>query len=517
MIPLSQLENSVREGLAYLKVQEDVEEGEVFASANGVLLTRLNYTSHIPCNGVEEPKSVVNYGVGVQAVFADGESRRIGFGSETSDIGVEGVKSALEKARKGAVADPEFYSLARPTGEQRKLAGYHDPKVLGIRDGDLVDAGWRVVNGALRVFQTSEPLASLAGDPHRLSDLGLIVGGDVTILQERMGIASHAMPEVQTDESTLIMSFITSMVEREDSKGSGYSASTTLKGFTDEAGVEAARNAIAGIGGVRAPSGEYRVVLGREATMELLHYLIVPGLQTGMFYAAGSPFMGKLGKQVASPKFSVYDDSAGAGGVGAKGITCEGLPTGRTDLVKDGVLVGLLSNHYESQRIQRDPNAKEKLGADPKDWASAFVPRNGFRFARGGGRHFDAQPGIHPTNIVVPGDVESTEALCRMVGDGLFIGRIWYTYPVNGLRAGDFTGTVVADSYVIRNGKLAEPIKPNTLRLNDNVLNVLNSVIGVSKDAKPTLVWAADEITYAPEMAVEKLRVDAIAEYMDTL
>ncbi len=517
MIPLPKLKQAADEGLAFLRAQEDVEEAEVFVASNGVLLARLNYTSHIPCNGVEEPKSVVNYGTGVQAVFKGTDGRRSGFGSEMSDISLDGVRSALDKARKGAVSDPEFTTLARPTGEKRKLVGYHDPKLMEIKDADLVDAGWRVVNGALRVFQTSESLASLARDPHRLSDLGLIVGGDVTILQERMAIASHAMPEVQTDESTLIMSFITSMVEREDSKGSGYSASTTLKGFADEAGVEAARNAIAGVGGVRVPSGEYRVVLGREATMELLHYLIVPGLQTGMFYAAGSPFMGKLGKQVASPQFSVYDDSAGAGLVGAKGITCEGLPTGRTDLVKDGVLVGLLSNHYESQRIQRDPNAKEKLGADPKDWASAFVPRNGFRFARGGGRHFDAQPGIHPTNIVVPGDVESTEALCRMVGDGLYIGRIWYTYPVNGLRAGDFTGTVVADSYVIRNGKLAEPIKPNTLRLNDNVLNVLNSVIGVSKDAKPTLVWAADEITYAPEMAVGKLRVDAIAEYMDTL
>ena len=167
MIPLSQLEKAVREGLAYLKAQEDVEEGEVYTAANGVLLTRLNYTSHIPCNGVEEPKSVVNYGVGVQAVFkgADGELRKAGFGSETSDISVEGVRSALEKARKGAVADPEFKSLARPTGEQRKLKGYHDPKVLDIKDADLADAGWRVVNGALRVFQTSESLGNLVERP----------------------------------------------------------------------------------------------------------------------------------------------------------------------------------------------------------------------------------------------------------------------------------------------------------------------------------------------------------------
>src|SRR3972149_2767273 len=156
MTPLSQLEKAVREGLAYLKAQEDVAEGGGHTAANGVLLTRLNYTSHIPCNGVEEPKSVTNYGVGVQAAFRSGdpstgsgraeEALRIGFGSETSDISVEGVRSALEKARKGAVADPEFKSLARPTGEQRKLKSYHDPKVLDIKDADLADAGWRVLD-----------------------------------------------------------------------------------------------------------------------------------------------------------------------------------------------------------------------------------------------------------------------------------------------------------------------------------------------------------------------------------
>jgi predicted Zn-dependent protease len=519
MIPLPQLKKSVEEGLAFLRTQEDVEEAEVFVASNGILLTRLNYTSHIPCNGVEEPKSIENYGIGVQVVLkaTDGTPRRFGFGSETSDISLEGVRSALEKARKGAISDPEFTTLARPTGEKRTLDRYHDPKLMDTKDADLADAGWRVVNGALRVFQTSEPLGTLVERPEKLPELGLIVSGDVTILQERIAIASSAMPEVQTDESSAIMSFITSMVEKEESKGSGFGASTTLGGFTEEPGREAAHSAIAGIGGVRMPTGDYRVVFGREASMELLHYLIMPGLQTGMFYAAASPFMGKLGQQVASEKFSIVDDGSAQGLVGSKGITCEGLPTGRTEVIKDGRLVGLLSNYYESQRLQNDPKASEKLGADPAQWKQAFVPRNGFRFARGGGRHFDAQPGINPTNVLVPGTVESTEQMCAHVREGLYIGRIWYTYPVNGLRAGDFTGTVVADSYVIKDGKLAEPIKPNTLRINDNILNVLMNVTAVSKEGKPTLVWAADEIVYAPEIAVSSVHIDAIAEYMEGL
>lgn len=517
MIPLEHLQKSAADGLAFLHSQRDIEEAEVFVSSNGVYLTRLNYTSHIPCNGVEEPKSVVNYGIGVQVVFSDGETRKIGFGSETSDISISGVRSALDKARKGASADPEFVSLARPTGEQRTLASYHDPGVMAISDQDLVDAGWRVISGALRVFETSETLSSVAGDADHLKDLGLIVSGDVTMLQERIAIASTAMPDVQSDESTLVMSFITAMVEREGAKGSGYAASTTLKDFTEEAGRHAAQNAIAQIGGVRMPSGEYKVVFGQEAVMEILHYILMPGLNTGMFYAAASPFMGKLGQRVASERFTLIDDGSAEGLVGSKGITCEGLPTGRTEIIKAGRLVGLLSNFYETQRVLRDPGAEEKLGVASEEWRSAFAPRNGFRFARGGGRHFDAQPGIHPTNVLIPGDIESTEAMCRLVGNGIYVGRLWYTYPVNGMRAGDFTGTVVADSYVIKDGKLAEPIRANTLRINENIHRFLNGVIGVSKDGKPTIVWAADEIVYSPEIAVEKVRIDTIAEYMDTI
>jgi len=42
-------------------------------------------------------------------------------------------------------------------------------------------------------------------------------------------------------------------------------------------------------------------------------------------------------------------------------------------------------------------------------------------------------------------------------------------------------------------------------------------VIGVAKQGQPTLVWAADEIVYAPEIAVGKVHLDAIGEYMEGL
>ncbi|MBI3079499.1 MAG: hypothetical protein HYY85_21330 [Deltaproteobacteria bacterium] len=456
--------------------------------------------------------------MGIQAVFRTEDGLKVGFGSEPSDVRLEGVKRALDKARQGAVIDPEFRALPGPTGEKRSLRRYHDPRLMKIRDEDLVDAGWRIMNGALRTFATSERLRELAGSEAGIVRLGLILGGDVTILQERAAVGSFNLPRVEADESTLIMAFITAMVEARDSKGSGWQTATRLDEFTEQAGVEAAQSAINAIGGRRVKTGEYRVIFGKQPVTDLLNNLVLPSVQAGSFYSSSSPFMGKLGQPVASEQLTIYDHGAAKGLMGSKGITCEGLPTGRTDLIKNGVLVGLLSNHYETQRLVNDPQAKEKLGVDPLDHGSALVPRNGFRFGRGGGRAFDMQPGVAPTNVIIEGqEPAELDELVRRVGDGLLIGRIWYTYPINGLRAGDFTCTVVGDSYIIRDGKIVAPLKPNTVRINDNIHNVLNNVIGVGRERKGTLVWAADEVIYATEVAVSRVRVDEIAGFMDTL
>jgi PmbA protein len=518
MITTAELARAVRQAFDSLKDQSDIQEVEVFVAANGALITRLNYTSHIPCNGVEEPKSTESYGIGIQAVFKTPEGPKIGFGSEPSDVTLEGTRRALEKARQGAVHDPEFESLPRPAREPRTLLDYHDPKLLHVGDQELVEAGWKVVSGALRTFMASSRLADLAGSEAAIKRLGLILGGDVTILQERVAIVSTHLPEVQTDESTLIMASITGMVETRDAKGSGWSTGTRLDHFTDEAGVDAATNAIEAIGGERVRSGDYTVIFGRQPVTDILNNLVIPACMAPAFYSSSTPFLGKLGKPVASPILSIYDHGAMPGFMGSKGITCEGLPTGRTDLIKNGVLVGCLTNWYEGRRLLKDARISEKLGVDADAARGALVPKNGFRFGVGGGRQFDTQPTPAASNVVVEGaESVSLEELVLRVKNGLYIGRIWYTYPINGLRAGDFTCTVVGDSFVIRDGQLVAPIKANAIRINDNMGRVLNSIVGITKEVKGTLVWAADEVVYAPEIAVADVHVDEIAGFMEAL
>ncbi len=154
MISRERLERAVHEALSLLKSVEDVREAEVFAASNQHLLTRLHYTSHLPCNGAEEPKSTLAYGIGIRAVFRTPTGVQIGFGSEPSDLTAEGVRQALAKARQSAVPDPEFVSLPQPTGEARTLTRYHDARLMNLRDTDLVRVGWKAIRGALRTLGT---------------------------------------------------------------------------------------------------------------------------------------------------------------------------------------------------------------------------------------------------------------------------------------------------------------------------------------------------------------------------
>jgi len=297
------------------------------------------------------------------------------------------------------------------------------------------------------------------------------------------------------------MATITTMIEKEHVKGTGWSTGTSLSTFSArEAGREAAQSALHTIGGRRITSGAYPVVFGPQAVTELCDNLIIPSLSLDTIDASSSPYAGKLGLPIMSPLVSLYDDGSIPGAMASKRVTCEGLPTGRTELIERGVCVGFLADDYTAK----------KVGLNLR----AFVPRNGFRFG-GGGRSFRQRPGIFATNLVLQGAAEiGHEELLARLGTGLYVGRIWYTYPINGLGPGDFTSTIVGDSYLIEHGRLGQPLKPNTVRINDNFIRLFQDITGITREKKSTLVWAAEEIVVAPELAVPQVHVENIAEYM---
>ncbi len=487
MANIEELRSCVRNGIDFVKRQKDVIDAEVFASCNEHITVRLNYTADIPCNGVHEPKSTQFGGVGLFIVFKSGKEIKVGFGSVSNNITPKGITEAFQKARKNKVYDPDFKSLPMPIGKPI-LENYHDPAVMEISDTAIVDLGWQGLKGSLTEYNQKH------------FNKSVIVGGDVTIIKERMAIASTKGID-DFDESTVLTTNITSMIEKERVKGTGWNTSTHLSGFNpEEAGRESADSAIKTIGGERITTGTYNVVFGKQPVMDLFTNIVVPALSLASLNASDTPFLGKLGQKISSELLTVYDDGAIRGAIGSKKISCEGISTGRTDLIHNGFLVGFLSNNYLAKKLEST--------------FASFIPRNGFRYYNGGRNH-NIQPKICPTNIVIEGKEEvPSQSLLSKINNGIYIGRIWYTYPINGLAAGDFTSTIIADSYLVRGGKIDKPLKPNTVRINNNITDILNNIIAVSKEKKQTIVWGGEAVVIAPEIAVQNVKLDNISDFM---
>ncbi|GJQ59397.1 MAG: TldD/PmbA family protein [Candidatus Scalindua sp. AMX11] len=483
MITIDELRASVHEALHYLKGRKEVIDAEVFASWNDLITIRINYTSDIPSNGVQEPKSLQSYGLGVLALFKRGGRREVGFGSVTNDLSIGGVSEALTKAKRNMVFDPDFKSLP-DTITIPTLQRYHDNRVMEMSDQDTVDLGWKVLKGSLETFNNGGYKKTI------------IIGGDVTILKERVAIKSTRGVD-GFDETTSLSANITAMIEKEKVKGTGWSLSTHLDSFhPEEAGREAAESAIRTIGGRRIKSGKYPVVFGNQPLADLATNVLLPSLSLASVNASNTPFLGKLGQKISSPNLHIYDDGSMKGEIGSTRITCEGLPTGRTDLVANGTLVGFLANSYFGEKL--------------KNSLYHPLPRSGFRYTSMG-RDYKVKAGISPTNVMIEGSIETTrDELIKQIKNGLYVGRIWYTYPINGLAIGDVTSTIIADSFLIRDGKIATPLTPNTIRINTNIKEVLQNIIGITQEKRSTSVWGSKVVVIAPEIAVSEVQLESI-------
>ena len=352
---------------------------------------------------------------------------------------------------------------------------------------------------AARIIETSAP--------------GLVLGGDVSMMRDRMALASSNFDDVRAETGAHFTSTVTALIESLGAKGTASALGATLGGMraaSERAGRDAVTRALALGGGERPPGGTYRVVFGPQPVAEILNYMVIPSLSTGAFHAASTAYHGRFGTQVMDARLTLLDDPAAARGAIRRRLTCEGLPARRTTMIRDGLLVGLLSNFYDSHRLATDEHRTEKLGPLGAEQAG-FPPNSGYRLGESAVRRFDAHPGSCATNVIMRArGGQSERELIRAVGEGIYVGRVWYTYPINGQRAGDFTCTVSGDSHLIRNGVLAAPLAPNALRINANIAQVFAHPFGVGNRAEPALVWGAPEAYYTSALAASAIPFAAI-------
>jgi hypothetical protein len=503
MESLDTLQKFARAGAAQLARAKDLAAYEIYCSSAEHHVARINYTSDIPSRGLEEFKSLNASGFALRIVLRD-DPHLVGTATVGGDFSTRAVRDALEKARGIVVNDPHFSGLpVDPQERSTKRKVRSD--LLRISDQHLASNAWGALSSAIETFEQKTPL--------KMARPGLVIGGDFSLIRDRVAIAGSGLAGVRTDENAFFVASITALIESLETKGTATAIGSSLAAMeqaTGRLGREAVTQALELRHGERPPGGTYRVVLGPQPIAEILNYAVIGSLTARAFHAASSAYIGRFGMRVMDSRLTMIDDPTTENGCVRRAITCEGLPAAETELIRDGVLVGLLSNHYDRNRLLTDDHRAGKLG--PNTPASLdFRANSGHRLGEGATRRFDAAPRACGTDVIIKsrGGV-GEKALIATVRDGLYIGRVWYTYPINGQRAGDFTCTISGDSYVIRDGKIAAPLAPNCLRINANIDQVFAHPLAVGRESKPAVVWGAPEAYFVPALAVEGLRLTPV-------
>jgi PmbA protein len=375
-----------------------------------------------------------------------------------------------------------------------------------VRDKALAAAAWETIAGAIVEFEHQAPL--------RLAHPGLVLGGDISLIRDRIAISNSAFKEIRADESAHFVSSMTVLIEGFDAKGTATAVGGS-RAELQEAGISLGRDAVKRAlelrHGERPDAGQYRIVLGPQPVAEILNYVVMPSLTTRAFQAASSAYQSRFGAKVMDSRMSLIDDPDTQESPLSRRITCEGLPSGKTELIRSGQLVGLLSTFYDSHRLMSDEHRDEKLGPASVESKQEFPAVSAYRLGEGAARRFDAHSGANATNVILStrNGVDQAELLSA-IGDGIYIGRVWYTYPINGQRAGDVTCTISGDSYVVRDGKLAAPLAPNCLRVNANIAQLFAKPLAISRKPEAAIVWGAPELYFVPAIAVKDISLAAI-------
>ena len=132
-------------------------------------------------------------------------------------------------------------------------------------------------------------------------------------------------------------------------QASGYTAPGALRGWEfnqnhspEELALTAAKQAMVKLHAADCPSGEMPVVIGPGFGGVIFHEACGHLLETTSVAKKASVFHDQLDKQIASSVVSAVDDGLIENEWGSINIDDEGLPTQRTQLIKDGKLTSFM-------------------------------------------------------------------------------------------------------------------------------------------------------------------------------
>lgn len=185
-----------------------------------------------------------------------------------------------------------------------------------------------------------------------------------------------------------------------------------------------------------APAGVMDLVLGPGWPGILLHEAIGHGLEADFNRKKTSAFSDLMGKKIAAPGVTVFDDGTIPNRRGSITIDDEGTPSQKTKLIDNGVLVGYMYDRHNSRLM----GLKSTGNGRRQSYAHAPMPRM--------------------TNTYMQGGNENPENLIQDLKDGL------YAVGFGGGQVDITNGKFVfscTEAYRVKNGKVAEAVKGATL------------------------------------------------------
>jgi PmbA protein len=236
--------------------------------------------------------------------------------------------------------------------------------------------------------------------------------------------------------------------------GGGYSVGRSASDLSvDEAATDAVERATRMLGSRKARSARLPVVFDRRVTSTVL--AVLAGTFSGEAVLKGrSLFAERLGQEVAGTDIVLVDDPTNPAAFGAAVFDAEGLACRRNVLIDAGVVSRFVYDSYSARR------------AGTTSTGSAV--RAGFKSGPGVGcRAVSLQPGTRSMDEIVAG-----------VGHGLFVQTISGVHSGVNPVSGDFS--VGAEGLMIRDGKLAEPVREITIA--STLQRMLREVIEIGGD-----------------------------------
>lgn len=202
-----------------------------------------------------------------------------------------------------------------------------------------------------------------------------------------------------------------------------------------------------------APAGEMPVVIDNAFGGVILHEACGHGLETTSVAKGASVFCGKLGEKIAPDCVTAIDDGTIKNEWGSLTVDDEGRETQKTVLIENGVLKSYIVDEMGSRQTGYSPTGSGR--------------RQSYKFA----------PASRMRNTFLAPGKDRFEDMIKDIDYGLYAKKMGGGSVSPG--TGDYN-FAVSEAYLIRNGRIEEPVKGATLI--GRGIETLGKIVKVSDD-----------------------------------